>query len=353
MQRRSRRYRHQCARVTIGPCHCPCSARLPHIAEELLRAINEPGESLAPAALAIARVEYPAPRRGALPAAARAHGRGGGGTTAAAGARRPADAQIADAERLPVRGARLQRQHAIATTTRATASSTKCSIGGSAFRSAWRSSTSRSDGAPACGSKASTFPATSWCARPTPAEDLIVDPFHAGALLSEVDCRHLLREHVGDETAFDRALLATATRQHIVVRMLVNLKRLYVRMQIVPAGARRRRSAARGRSVGARRSCAIAACSRITWKTSPSALRDLEAYLRLMPRADAPDPERARRRRRRRARRRSRRRSGSTSRRCDAASPDSINRESVWMSQSKRLNANSHSARIRDKSATP
>src|SRR5262249_48116498 len=34
-------------------------ARIPHITEELLRALNEPGEALAPAALAIARVEYP------------------------------------------------------------------------------------------------------------------------------------------------------------------------------------------------------------------------------------------------------------------------------------------------------
>ena len=38
----------------------PLLTRLPHISEELLRALNEPGESLAPAALAIARVEYPA-----------------------------------------------------------------------------------------------------------------------------------------------------------------------------------------------------------------------------------------------------------------------------------------------------
>src|SRR3954462_12504161 len=34
-------------------------ARVPRITEELLRAINEPGEALAPAALAIAGVEYP------------------------------------------------------------------------------------------------------------------------------------------------------------------------------------------------------------------------------------------------------------------------------------------------------
>src|SRR4029079_7546812 len=30
----------------------------------------------------------------------------------------------------------------------------------------------------------------------------IIDPFHGGALLSEFDCRHLLRQHVGDEAAF-------------------------------------------------------------------------------------------------------------------------------------------------------
>ena len=35
-------------------------ARLPQVTEQLLAALNEPGEALAPAALAIARVEYPA-----------------------------------------------------------------------------------------------------------------------------------------------------------------------------------------------------------------------------------------------------------------------------------------------------
>ena len=65
-------------------------------------------------------------------------------------------------------------------------------------------------------------------------DDLIIDPFHGGALLSEFDCRQLLRTHVGDDAAFDRSLLAPATRSEIVVRMLVNLKRLYVRMRSFP-----------------------------------------------------------------------------------------------------------------------
>jgi regulator of sirC expression with transglutaminase-like and TPR domain len=63
---------------------------------------------------------------------------------------------------------------------------------------------------------------------------VIVDPFHGGALLSEVDCREMLRQHVGDEAAFDTGLLQPATRREIVVRMLVNLKRLYVRMRSFP-----------------------------------------------------------------------------------------------------------------------
>ncbi|MDA1185754.1 MAG: transglutaminase-like domain-containing protein [Acidobacteria bacterium] len=63
---------------------------------------------------------------------------------------------------------------------------------------------------------------------------LIVDPFHTGTLLSEHDCRLLLQKHVGSEVAFDASLLAPATRQEIIVRMLLNLKRLYVHMRSFP-----------------------------------------------------------------------------------------------------------------------
>ena len=63
---------------------------------------------------------------------------------------------------------------------------------------------------------------------------LIVDPFHAGALLSENDCRLLLQKHVGSELAFNSSLLAPATRQQIIVRMLLNLKRIYVHMRSFP-----------------------------------------------------------------------------------------------------------------------
>ena len=65
---------------------------------------------------------------------------------------------------------------------------------------------------------------------------VFVDPFHGGTILSEVDCRSLLRRHAGDSVDFDARLLAPATKQQILVRMLGNLKRLYVRMRSFPQG---------------------------------------------------------------------------------------------------------------------
>jgi regulator of sirC expression with transglutaminase-like and TPR domain len=63
---------------------------------------------------------------------------------------------------------------------------------------------------------------------------LILDPFHGGMILSEQKCRVLLQQHVGPEVSFSRSLLAPATRPEIVVRMLLNLKRLYVNMRSFP-----------------------------------------------------------------------------------------------------------------------
>jgi len=66
------------------------------------------------------------------------------------------------------------------------------------------------------------------------AAGIIIDPFHGGALLSEHDCRVLLQRHVGSEVAFDTSLLDPATRPQIIVRMLLNLKRIYVHMRSFP-----------------------------------------------------------------------------------------------------------------------
>lgn len=63
---------------------------------------------------------------------------------------------------------------------------------------------------------------------------IIIDPFHKGALLTEHDCRTLLRRHVGEDAPFRRTLLTAATRQQVIVRMLLNLKRIYVQMRSFP-----------------------------------------------------------------------------------------------------------------------
>lgn len=70
------------------------------------------------------------------------------------------------------------------------------------------------------------------------AEDLIIDAFHGGAILSEDACRDLLRRHAADADDIDLSveshLLGHATKPQILVRMLLNLKRLYVRMHSFP-----------------------------------------------------------------------------------------------------------------------
>jgi regulator of sirC expression with transglutaminase-like and TPR domain len=68
----------------------------------------------------------------------------------------------------------------------------------------------------------------------TESSGLIIDPYHGGVLLSEQRCRVLLQRHVGPDVAFSRSLLAPATRTQIMVRMLLNLKRLYVHMRSFP-----------------------------------------------------------------------------------------------------------------------
>jgi regulator of sirC expression with transglutaminase-like and TPR domain len=65
-------------------------------------------------------------------------------------------------------------------------------------------------------------------------EDLIIDAFHGGALLSEDALRERFRRHAGDEAVFEANLLAHATKPQILARMLLNLKRVYVRMHSFP-----------------------------------------------------------------------------------------------------------------------
>jgi regulator of sirC expression with transglutaminase-like and TPR domain len=124
-----------------------------------------------------------------------------------------------------------------------------------------------------------------------PGEELIIDPFHGGALLSEFDCRQMLRNHVGDEAAFDASLLAPATRHDIIVRMLVNLKRLYVKMRSFPQArfVSTLLLTVDPSAFGELRDRGLLAYH---LEDFSSALKDLEEYLRLAPRdTDAAEDE--------------------------------------------------------------
>jgi regulator of sirC expression with transglutaminase-like and TPR domain len=121
----------------------------------------------------------------------------------------------------------------------------------------------------------------------TRADVAIIDPFHGGARLSEYDCRQLLRQHVGDEAAFDTSLLAPATRHDIIVRILVNLKRLYVRMRSFPQ-ARFVSTLLLGIDPSAISELRDRGLLAYHLQDFAAALRDLEEYLRLAPKITEP-----------------------------------------------------------------
>jgi regulator of sirC expression with transglutaminase-like and TPR domain len=265
-------------------------ARSAHAAGELLGALNEPGEAIGRAALAIARVEYPS-----LDAEPYLHRLERMGEAAAARLARRGEvrveAQIATLnaylyEELGFSGNRdhyddprnsflnevLDRRTGIPITLAVV------------YLEVGRRAGLKLEGVNFPGHflvRADAGPG---------ADELILDPFHGGAPLSEVDCRQLLRQHVGDEAAFDPALLSTATRQQIIVRMLVNLKRLYVRMRSFPQ-ARFVADLLLTVDPSALSELRDRGLVAYHMEDFAAALRDLEAYLRLMPRTDGADDD--------------------------------------------------------------
>lgn len=65
-------------------------------------------------------------------------------------------------------------------------------------------------------------------------EPLILDPFDGGCALDRESLRALLVAHAGLETPWDDTLLRPCSSRQIAVRMLNNLKRLYVGMRSFP-----------------------------------------------------------------------------------------------------------------------
>jgi regulator of sirC expression with transglutaminase-like and TPR domain len=264
------------------------------VAADLEQAVNAPGEELAPAALAIARIEYPAlDSHGYLDALERM-GNEAAGRVARAGARgqeaiRVLNEYLYDEQRFT--GNREQyddprNSFLNVVLDRRTGIPITLAV---VYLEVARRAGVQVTGV--------NFPGHFLLRAPDErarmhysGDFVIVDPFHGGALLSELDCREMLRQHVGDEAAFDTCLLQPATRREIVVRMLVNLKRLYVRMRSFPQA---RFVADLLLTVDPTAVSELRDRGLLAYHLQDfgAALRDLETYLQLLPRqVEEPEP---------------------------------------------------------------
>jgi regulator of sirC expression with transglutaminase-like and TPR domain len=114
-------------------------------------------------------------------------------------------------------------------------------------------------------------------------EDLIIDPFHGGALLSrDLLTRQAQRHEAVDPARFEAGMLPRATKPQILSRMLVNLKRVYVNMQSFPQARdiADMLIAVDPSAIGELRDRGLLAYN---LKDFSGALRDLQAYLKLIP----------------------------------------------------------------------
>jgi regulator of sirC expression with transglutaminase-like and TPR domain len=125
-------------------------------------------------------------------------------------------------------------------------------------------------------------------------DDLIIDAFNGGALLSEEACRERFRTRSGREGEGDddSALLARAMKPQILARMLLNLKRLYVQMHSFPQ-ALDITELLRAVDPSAIHELRDRGLLAYHLKDFSGALRDLQAYLRLTGSTELDEDDRA------------------------------------------------------------
>lgn len=119
------------------------------------------------------------------------------------------------------------------------------------------------------------------------AAGLVIDPFDGGAILTDGDCRTLLAQQ-SDDMEYTPDLLARATRRQMFSRMLMNLKRLYVQNRSFPQ-ARVVTDALLAMSPGSLDELRDRGLLAYHLHEFAAALRDLEEYLRLLTLTDRSD----------------------------------------------------------------
>ncbi len=115
---------------------------------------------------------------------------------------------------------------------------------------------------------------------------LLLDPFERGRLLTTDDCRQILEKLSGGTLPFDPRLLRPSSPRQILVRMLNNLRGIYLhRSEFLRAiGVLDRVLLLDPDDVGARRDRGLLT---LKWEDPERGIEDLERYLALEP--EAPD----------------------------------------------------------------
>jgi regulator of sirC expression with transglutaminase-like and TPR domain len=122
---------------------------------------------------------------------------------------------------------------------------------------------------------------------PAGQERLIIDAFGGGTMLSEPECRTLLREHAGDQVPWHPSYLDRTDRRAIVLRMLGNLKRAYVGLR---SFVHARRASDLLLAVDPTSITELRDRGLLSYHLQDfsSALHDLEGYLKMVTRAEPP-----------------------------------------------------------------
>jgi regulator of sirC expression with transglutaminase-like and TPR domain len=117
---------------------------------------------------------------------------------------------------------------------------------------------------------------------------LLFDPFDRGRPLTEEDCRAMLDRLSGGALPFDARLLKPAGPRHILIRVLNNLRRIYLHRgeTLRTIGALDRVLLLDPDDVGARRDRGLLS---LRWGDPARGIEDLTCYLALEP--EAPDRE--------------------------------------------------------------
>jgi regulator of sirC expression with transglutaminase-like and TPR domain len=119
-------------------------------------------------------------------------------------------------------------------------------------------------------------------------KEILIDPFHRGAILTQADCRRRLKEMTDGSVTLRPEHLQSVTKRQILSRMLSNLKHIYLRARSFPKALRvmdlmliaNPDDPAEVRDRG----LLLSQAGRLG-----AALRDLERYLAMAPRAEDAD----------------------------------------------------------------